>query len=328
MFGKKFSVKIKSVLILVTISLIVFQFLIINDNSSMIVTGTTTGKVVAFLETNTPMTSVNSSNLCLGPPGGYDSFVEQLENNSYVIETIDEGEKINQATLQNYDIIVILTSFVPYTVIEINEIYTWINNGGSLLLATDYDVYGAAVEDLLNNFEYDCPYRDGLEDSDDTVGTPLQFYIDIDNIVAHDITTDVNRIEIYAGTGFIGTPTGALNLIDTDDNDTTTWETGGLANNITILSAIVGGNAGNGKLVTITDTNIWNSDYDTDGDGDNNFFDSDNEKLALNIITWLTNEPIVTSTPSTITPLFSVDFFSIITLLTFTSIVIIKRKRK
>jgi len=92
----------------------------------------------------------------------------------------------------------------------------------------------------------------------------------------------------------------------------------GYANNIPVLSALEGGAIGNGKLVTITDMSIWIDGSDTDGDGEMNFFDSDNEKLALNIINWLSAKTIPTP----------IDFFSIITMLTLASIVIIKRKRK
>ncbi|MHA1125605.1 MAG: hypothetical protein ACTSO7_06980 [Candidatus Heimdallarchaeota archaeon] len=178
------------------------------------------------METITPSTTVNATNPCVVTPGLYDSFVEQLINNSYVVETIDVGETINPATLQSYDILVILPSAVSFTAEEITEIDIWVTNGGSLLLITDWDIYGDGVRSLFRNFGYDYPYQDGLRDDDDLVGNTLQFYIDTDNIVTHDVTSSVNRIEVYAATGFNETQTGAQNLIDTDNNDTTTWNTG------------------------------------------------------------------------------------------------------
>jgi len=291
MFGKKHSVKIKSAIVLITISLIFFQFIVISNNT--IQTRAAVGKIVAFEESHMPMTSINTTNLSGEGPGRYYSFVEQLTNNSYTVETIDAGEILSQGNLQNYDIIVIVASVTTYTAEEITEIDTWVKNGGSLLLITEWSYHGNGMRTIFNNFGYDYPEEDGVRDSDDTVGNTLQFYIDRDNMVTHDITTGVNRIEVYAATGFNETATGATTLIDTDGNDTTTWNTGGIANNIPILSALTGGAAGNGKIVTITDYNLWDSLNDIDSDGDNDFFDSDNERLALNIITMLTLASIV-----------------------------------
>ena len=142
MFGKKFSGKIKLVFTILTISLFLLQFFMLNNNCIENSVGTISGKVVAFEESHNPSTNVELSNPCSGPPDRYGSFVEQLTNNSFTIETIDVGDEINQTTLQQIDIIVIAVSHTSYTTQEITEIDNWVKNGGSLLLITDYGSAG------------------------------------------------------------------------------------------------------------------------------------------------------------------------------------------
>ncbi|MFX0162885.1 MAG: hypothetical protein ACFE68_06130, partial [Candidatus Hodarchaeota archaeon] len=56
--------------------------------------------------------------------------------------------------------------------------------------------------------------------------------------------------------------------------------------------------SGGGRFVTITDTSLWASVWDFDCDGDLNFYDSDNEILAVNTINWLAESLIVNNPPS------------------------------
>ena len=91
----------------------------------------------------------------------------------------------------------------------------------------------------------------------------------------------------------------------TDSDGTGTWSDYSPAIGVSLMSAIDrGGTAGSGRLIVITDSNLWDSAYDYDFDGDINFYDSDNEILALNVIDWL-------STP-TIFPLGDVNKDSIL----------------
>jgi hypothetical protein len=176
------------------------------------------------------------------------------------------------------------------------------------------------MRDLAYYFGYNYPFEDGLRESDDLVGNMYQFYIDESNIISHEITSGVSRIEVYAATGLIDIPYNGITVIDTDNDNTSTWDTGGFANNIPVLSILTRGSILNGKLVIITDINLWNDVYDTDEDGTLNFYDSDNALLALNIMNWL-------SSPS---GLFSSVNWVIVTfvLILLGGITIINKKRK
>jgi len=318
MFGKKSNKNLQSSLTLGFLLILFCQVFICYGFNSTPMVNAPPGTVVGFEESKFPMTVVNSSNPCLVAPGLYDEFAEQLENHSYIIDTLDVGQSINQTELERFDILVMIAPFNSYTAQEINEIDLWVKNGGSLLIITEWDIYGDGLRNLTNHFGFNYPHQDGLRDSDDAVGNTLQFYIDSANIATHDITSGINRIEIYGATGLNESAAGSVTLIDTDDNSTTEWNKGGLANDIPVLSALEGGSLEKGKLVIITDSNIWDNGEDIDSDGLLDFYDSDNAALALNIINWL-------SVPYT--PTAPLDIFSIISLFTLFVFIIYKKRK-
>jgi hypothetical protein len=311
--------KIKSIVIITSVLLFLTQlsysFYVIAPPE---ISAAIDGSVVAFEESHNPMTVHNTSNPYSSMPGAYDTFVEFLENNSYIIETIDNGETINQETLQSIDILVIVNSNISYTAQEIEEISSWVNNGGSLLLIVEWWTFGNEMRSITNYFGYNYPYESGLNASDNLVGSQFQFYIDESNIVEHEITNGISRLELYGATGLNETPTEAVTLIDTDNDDTTGWEIGGYANDVPVLSILSGGPISKGRLVVITDSSMWIDNVDTDSDSDVNFYDSNHNILGLNIINWLA----IKSTKQ-----FSLEIFPIVTFFIFITLFIGKRRK-
>ncbi|UCG02614.1 MAG: hypothetical protein JSW11_01210, partial [Candidatus Heimdallarchaeota archaeon] len=180
-------------------------------------------------------------------------------------------------------------------------------NGGSLLLISDWEQYGTQMDLLASLFGYDFA-NNKLNDSDDSVMTGYDFRISYDdtNLLSHPITDGVSRVEMYAGDGLIAAPINDIPIIITDSDGTAKWDDGTIANAVSVMSVIEGGSIGTGKICILGDSNLWDSAYDADNDGDLDYYDSDNEILAWNTIDWLCtviddSYPVFSATPSDIT---------------------------
>ncbi|NHJ86519.1 MAG: DUF4350 domain-containing protein [Asgard group archaeon] len=282
-----FSAKKKSLLLVLMMILALNSFMFYFDSTTITSTKAAVTKTVLFEESHYPVTAINDTNEN-SLSGAFADFATMLTNNSYTVETLDVGQTIDQATLSQCNILVIVCSFTNYTTQEIDEIYNWVLSGGSIFVITEWALFGNSMTDLVNRFGFDYPIEEGIRDSDDYVGNSLQFCLNDTNIKEHEITSGITRVEVYAGTGFTTTPSGTTNLLVTDDDDTNTWDdSGDFANNIPMLCALEGYSIDKGKLVISSDFNIWSSSDDADSDGTVDFFDSDNEVLGLNIINWL-----------------------------------------
>ncbi|MFW9923719.1 MAG: DUF4350 domain-containing protein [Candidatus Thorarchaeota archaeon] len=293
------------------------QFLIFGNGFTITSTHAIPTKKVLFDESHFPSAAINASNPCVNY-NGYEFFEEMLVNNDYEYDTLDVGQNITQANLDGYNILVISGSQINYTYEECIQISNWIEDGGSLLLITDWNSFGTGTYDLLSWFGFGIPAVDGIRESDDLAGNYLQIYLDDANILNHTITEGVSRVEVYATTGLIETNADSTNILVTDNDDTATWDSSSeSANNIPLMCALEGNSLENGKLVIMTDFNLW-LNTDSDLDGTVNFYDSDNEILALNTINWL-NVPYTKTTP--IQAIYPIAF------LTF-GIVLVLRKKK
>ncbi|MFX1480317.1 MAG: Ser-Thr-rich GPI-anchored membrane family protein [Promethearchaeota archaeon] len=256
--------------------------------------------VVFFDEAHLPIYSIGS-NPAYSEEGGYSEFAGMLTTAGCIVNTIDPGTVIDATVLSGCDILVIEASQNAYAGAELDAIETWVEDGGSLLLISDHTNYGTNMDLLAARFGFDFA-NDILDDSDDGLGTgiPSQLFYDGPNILSHPITMGVSRVEMYAGDGLIAVPIDEIPLIKTDTDGTTTWwsdETPALG--VSVMSAVDGGSAGEGKVCIIGDCNIWDNAIDTDEDGELNFYDSDNEFLAMNTIYWLTLPDSITVTSPT-----------------------------
>jgi hypothetical protein len=262
--------------------------------------------VILFDEAHNPQYSIDS-NPAYGSIGGYKEFANMLTNAGYTIGTINPGTLIDDSTLEEADILVIVASQYPYMEEELDVIKAWVETGGRLLLISDWGTFSTQMDLLTNKFGLDFA-NNRLHDSDDNVVADYDyrlFYND-NNLLPHPITFGISRVEMYAGDGLITTPSDAIPIICTDDDGTATWENGSIASKISVMSILESGYAGIGRLCVIGDSNLWDSAYDADNDGSLDFFDSDNQILALNTINWLSTtidseSPIFTFTPNDIT---------------------------
>jgi len=247
--------------------------------------------VILFDEAHLPLYSIGS-NPAAAVVGGYSEFAGMLTAAGYIVNTIDPGTVIDATVMSGADILVVVVSQNAYTVPELDAIETWVGAGGSILLIPDRLGLGLMMEPLMARFDFDFA-DDIIRDSDDGLGTgdDSQLFYDGPNILSHLITTGVSRVEMYAGDGLIAVPVDEVPIIITDTDGTATWGDYTPALGVSVMSVVDGGSVGAGKVCVIGDCNLWDSAWDVDGDGEIDFYDSDNEILALNTINWLTPGP-------------------------------------
>jgi len=242
--------------------------------------------LVVFEEAHFPACSIGSNPAAYGI-GGYSEFANYLEVNGYIVSTIDPGTTINSTVLASADVLVIVAPQDSYLKTELDAIENWVKEGGSLLLIGDWIHFGSQARVIASRFNVNLR-GDGICDSDENVGQPLQPYYDSTNLLVHPVTEGVSRVEIYAGDGILTAPVEEIPLIVTDYDGTAFWFSDqSPALGVSVMSAFEGGAIGSGRLIIMTDSNIWDSISDVDYDGDVGFYDSDNEVLAINSINWL-----------------------------------------
>ena len=295
------------------------------ENSNEIgVNEITTGFKILIDEAHLPIYGINNDSVAYELADGFSLFADLLLSEGYTIDTLDENDTIEYSILEEYDLLIIVGPTGTYTPLEVETIYNWTTNGNSLLLISDWgSFFGNSSNTIANEFGYDVAL-DIIFDTDDNVGGVYWIVLNETNIKNHYITTDVSGIEIYAADGIISDPIGAMDIVTTDLDGTSEWLYGATpANNIPIISAYENWAGSDGKLVFMTDTNLW-SNQDTDSDGILNINELNNSQLAVNIINWLS--PIVVSTSTA--PLQGVYFSFIAVFVLLITFIRVKRKKQ
>ncbi|MFW9789317.1 MAG: hypothetical protein ACFFE1_16720, partial [Candidatus Thorarchaeota archaeon] len=251
-------------------------------------------------------------------PDGYEgaAFVDDLVSAGFAVSRMDTFD----AAFLNASDVVICTlpysaALQDYDAAEIAILDTYVTNGGSIFIQSDWSTFGDDIAALANNFGYYFA-RDDLWDTDDLqrYWQESQIYYRGDNLLSHPITTNVNRVEFYASDGFSALPANAEKIIVSDWDDTTCWGEGGWwdnwlgADGITTMAV---SKYGSGRVSVVLDSNFMDGINDEDADGLEDYYDSDNDVLLLNTIHWLvgiesTNDaPLLTNL--THSPLVPVD---------------------
>jgi hypothetical protein len=234
---------------------------------------------VAFDESHTPLQRVSVE---------YSAFFSYLEKFGYITTTIPDATTITPELLATFDVLVIPCSQASYTNEELNALEDWVNNGGRLLLISDYGPFNY-VSNIAMRFNVVLA-QDKLRDTDNHIVEDFWIYFNGSNVSWELKNEGIKYVEVYASDGIISAPSDEIKLIITDTDGTTIWNNGTLASGVSVMSAFDRGSIGFGRMIIICDSNIWDSSRDTDGDGINNFYDGDNYLLAIKSIKWL-SEP-------------------------------------
>jgi hypothetical protein len=209
---------------------------------------------------------------------------------------LDDGNSYTTELLEEYAVLVIGCSQEAYTTQEISIIYNWVVAGGNLFLTGEWDGVSEKVNEIAVEFNYEFA-QDLLKDTDEFEGQTQDVVYNESNIRPHEITTGVTEVKTHSSDGLIRKPTGAEQLIVTDNDGTATWDNGSIANEIPIMSVSSLWNETTGKIVVLTDTSMLL------GDGTIPGFDYlyyGNKQLILNTFNWLA--PIPNPTPTATTP--------------------------
>jgi thermitase len=244
------------------------------------------GGTVVFEEAHMPAYSIGN-NPAGDVSGGYAEFARYLTLNGYDVSTIDPGTSITSSVLEHADVLVIVAPSASYTSSELSTIQNWVKGGGNLLLISEWTYWGIQARTIAATFGITMR-GDGVCNGVDNVGSELWPYYNGSNILAHPVTQGVSKIEMYAGDGITSTSPDETKLVVTDTDGTAYWWSDKRpAYGISVVSAFQGQTTGHGKMVLVTDSNIWDSAYDVNGEGQVDFYHSDNAILALNSVDWL-----------------------------------------
>ncbi|TFH05466.1 MAG: hypothetical protein E4H14_12705, partial [Candidatus Thorarchaeota archaeon] len=231
-------------------------------------------KIVLFEESNAPADFAN---------GGYTDFSRMLTLNGF---TVKWESAFHEALINEADVVFIVDGSFNYSIAEIEVLYEYTVQGGSLFLVGDTTVFSDNIDDIANEFglAYNNTAGHILETDDfDTYAAYLVY--NQSNFATHPIMEGVTRMEFDLCTAFqsIGSATA---LVVADDDGTATWsDTGTIVDGLALAAATT---AGKGRIVDITDINLPMTDFDPEADGYGNMLDSDNDIFLANTFIWLT----------------------------------------
>jgi hypothetical protein len=211
------------------------------------------------------------------------AWVEDLLDDGFAVSRMDT---FNSSLFNASDVLILGMPSFPdyYSASEIAQINTYVTNGGSIFIYSDWGSYGDDIRALANNFGYDW-YRGQLWDSDDSLNHESQIVYTGDNILSHPITTNVTRVELYASDGFTTLPANAERLLVSDRDYTSTWRNG--APSALGITTMAVSRYGSGRVGVVLDSNLIDGSANSDLTPPNDYYDSNNSLLLMNTVRWL-----------------------------------------
>jgi len=232
-------------------------------------------------------------------------------------QTIVDSLKFTPEYLKRFDIVTIITALPfdfttknevtdesTFSKEEINSLYDWVNNGGSLLVFSEHAPFDQAINPLLNQF--------GIQSSIGTTIDSLNYNKEIgrrgwieftrDNgllNVEHPIVEGrtpknrVNRLLTFGGSGLTGENyTNLLRLSESSKNVVHSTGVGPIGKG---NSQALAGNIGEGKVVALGDSNgftamIFDRNNGAKHKAGMNLENYDWKQFVLNTLYWLSSE--------------------------------------
>lgn len=199
---------------------------------------------------------------------------------------VSQMDTFTSEYLNASDVLVIAYANAIYLAGELAIIEEFVGQGGSLLLIGDYSSLATYEDPIAEEFGFDYELNlVALNDTDDYLsGMDYWVAYEDSNLITHPITQGVGRVEFYLSNAIVKKPAEAVDVIITDIDGTSYWSNNTAAPGIPVFAAF---EYQQGRIVIGTDFNAFDSSSDTDGDTDLNYYDSNNDVLALNTIEWL-----------------------------------------
>ncbi|NHJ86089.1 MAG: hypothetical protein FK734_11555 [Asgard group archaeon] len=260
-----------------------------------------TQKKVYFDETHSPKYYTDHD--YLGYNLGYEDFVADVKAAGHFIGVFEKNESVTYPyiyyTLEDLleiDVLIIIEPFEYYTTEQIDIIEDWYNNyGGSLLLIRDH-YYDRPINDIAIRFGFSFSNHYVVEYDDYNYGDQEYVIYTGSNIVSHEITLGVNRVEMKGGPGITSYPTEAQKLIVTDNDGTSYFDDwpyndGNEVPTIgaPVMCALENSTNEEGRLIVLGDPDFWSSGELGSGPIRPYLAVEGHSILARNSIKWLLN---------------------------------------
>lgn len=151
--------------------------------------------------------------------GRYRPFVDILESDGYLVEK--QTEKFTKATLAHADILIIsnalhiknienwdLPNYSAFSRDEVEAVYQWVKNGGSLFLIADHMPFPKAAEDMaaIFGFQFNNGYVEELTNK------AQLFAVNKGTLLAHSILKgasikeEITSVKAFTGQAFLSPP--------------------------------------------------------------------------------------------------------------------------
>lgn len=242
-------------------------------------------------------------------------FSELAKADGY--QTIVDSLKFTPDYLERFDIVMIITALpfdfttknevtdeITFSQDEINSLYNWVEQGGSLLVFSEHAPFDQAINPLLNRF--------GIKSSIGTTIDRLNYNKEIGRTGWIEFTKDngllniehpivkgrtpsnqVNRLLTFGGSGLTGKDyTNLLRLSESSENVVHSTGVGPIGKG---NSQALAGNVGKGKVVALGDSNgftamVFDLKDGTKQKAGMNLENYDWKQFILNTLYWLSNE--------------------------------------
>ena len=166
---------------------------------------------------------------------------------------------------------------------EIAAVLAWVDSGGALLLVADHAPFGAAARGLATAFG--VTMHGGFVEVPGESSDPLMFSRANGRLGAHPINSGVRRVQTFTGQSLDG-PTGSTVLLRLpkgaveSDPDAEERQPAGEAQGVAF-------GFGRGRVVVLGEAAMINAQVSRRKRFGMNLSDNDNERFALNAVSWL-----------------------------------------
>lgn len=232
-------------------------------------------------------------------------------------QPVIDSLKFTPEYLNDFDIVMIITALpfdfttrnevtdeTTFTIEEINNLYEWVNDGGSLLVFSEHAPFDQAINPLLQRFGITSSVGVTIDSANynKTIGSPgwIEFTrenggLDVDHPVIRGRSNgeSVSRLITFGGSALTGINyTNILKLSDTSENIRHATGVGPVGRG---NSQGLAGKVGKGKVVALGDSNGFTAMLFDNADGSEQaagmqLEEYDWKQFVLNTLRWLSGE--------------------------------------
>jgi hypothetical protein len=225
--------------------------------------------------------------------GTYLPFAQLLRNDGYVVEA--GTTPLSARSLAGVDLLVVANARQPLAPEECDAVATWVAGGGALLAITDHPPIGERMQPLLDRFGVAGTLGEVWDPAHHLPGQDGS-HIVFTAIPRHALTEGVTRVATFTGQGVTGPP-GAVAFLPLASTAVEyhprqvgpgRWEMGDPKPAAPGLAQAVAFRHGKGRVVVTGEAAFLTAQRIGHERFGMNLPGTDNRRLALNVVHWLT----------------------------------------